>query len=110
MQTGVDWKRYEASDASPCPRRHERSAVEAEASLRRAGKLTFRVRLFDLSPEGCKAEFVERPEIHEQLWVNFDGLEAVETSVCWIAGAKVGLRFLRPMHPAVFDLLLGRLR
>jgi hypothetical protein len=87
----------------------QRISLEAEVALRRAGKLTFRVRLFDVSPAGCKAEFVERPELHEQLWVKFDRVEALEASVCWIAGTKVGLRFLRPVHPAVFDLLLQRL-
>jgi hypothetical protein len=110
MQAGVDWRSYEASGASPCPRRHDRSSVEAEVSLRRAGKLNFRVRLFDLSPAGCKAEFVERPELYEQLWVKFDGMEAIEAIVCWIAGSKVGMNFTRPIHPAVFALLLERLR
>ena len=91
-------------------RREQRVSLEAEIALRRAGKLNFRVRLFDLSAAGCKAEFVDRPELHEQLWVKFDAMEAIEASVCWIAGAKVGIRFLRPIHPAVFELLLGRLQ
>ena len=91
-------------------RREQRISLEGEVVLRRAGKINFRVRLFDVSAEGCKAEFVERPDLHEQLWVKFDAMEAIEASVCWIAGAKVGLRFLRPLHPAVFDLLIGRLR
>ena len=50
---------------------HERVAVEAEVTLRRSGKLTFRVRVYDISPEGCRAEFVERPELHERVWIRF---------------------------------------
>ena len=90
-------------------RRHERVNVSAEVAMRRAGKLHFRVRIYDLSPEGCKAEFVERPDLGEQLWIKFDGMEALEASVRWIAGQKAGLMFARPIHAAVFDLLAARL-
>ena len=78
--------------------------------MRRAAKLAFRVRVYDLSPEGCRAEFVERPGIGEQLWVKFDGMEALEAKVRWIVGAKAGLKFVRPLHAAVFDLLIAKLR
>lgn len=98
-----------AAGAEEVERRHQRISLEAEVALRRAGKLTFRVRLFDLSPAGCKAEFVEKPELHEPVWIRFDAMDAIEANVCWIAGAKVGLRFLRPVHPAVFEMLLVRL-
>lgn len=94
----------------PVERREQRISLDGEVALRRAGKLNFLVRLFDLSPAGCKAEFVERPELHEQLWVKFDSMEAIEARVCWIAGTKVGIGFLRPIHSAVFNLLLNRLR
>jgi hypothetical protein len=92
------------------PRQHERVSVEGEVAMRRTGKLAFRVRVYDLSPDGCKAEFVERPEIGEQLWIKFDGMEALEAKVRWIVGAKSGLRFARPLHAAVFDLLIAKLR
>jgi PilZ domain-containing protein len=92
------------------PRQHERVAVSAEINMRRAGKLHFRVRIFDMSPEGCKAEFIDRPEVQEQLWVKFDGVESLEAQVCWVADSKVGIRFSRPIHPAVFDLLVQRMR
>lgn len=91
------------------PRSHERTAVEAEVSLRRTGKLGFRVRVYDVSPGGCRAEFVERPELGERVWVKFDGMDMIEASVCWISGANAGLSFARPIHDAVFGMLLNRL-
>ena len=91
-------------------RRSERVSVSAEVALRRAGKLHFQVRVFDVSPDGCKAEFVDRPELHEHLWIRFPGMEALEASVRWIAGPCAGLQFARPIHQAVFDLMLARLR
>jgi len=92
------------------PRGYERVSVEGEVAMRRAGKLNFRVRIYDISPDGCKAEFVDRPDLGEQLWVKFDGMEALEADVRWIVAAKAGLKFARPIHAAVFDMLLTRLR
>ena len=97
-------------DAGQQPRCFQRLGVNGEVTMRRAAKLAFRVRIYDLSPEGCKAEFVDRPEIAEQLWVKFDGIEALEASVRWVAGAKTGLKFARPIYPAVFDALAAKLR
>lgn len=98
------------SAAEIMPRQHERVAVEAEVWLRRAGKLSFRVNVNDVSLQGCKAEFVERPELNEQIWIKFDGIDAIEAQACWIAGTRTGIRFARPIHPAVFDLLVERMR
>ena len=42
--------------------------------------------------------------------IKFEGLEAMDAEVCWVQGFQAGLRFERPIHPAVFDLLLARLR
>lgn len=92
------------------PRRHERVSIAGEVSMRRSGKLNFHVYIYDLSPEGCKAEFVERPLIDEKLWIKFAGLEALEGDVRWITGSRAGVQFTRPFHSAVFDMLIARLR
>jgi hypothetical protein len=83
--------------------------LTGEVILRRTGQPNYRVRAFDASPYGCKLEFVERPRLDELVWVKFDGLEALEASVCWIEGHAVGLEFSRPIHPAVFENLRSRL-
>jgi hypothetical protein len=91
------------------PRRSERLDLTAEVTLRRPGKQNYRVRAYDVSPEGCKVELIDRPEVAEQLWIKFDGLEALQARVCWIESSRAGLEFDRPIHAAVFDLLLARL-
>ena len=91
-------------------RRYERVSVEGEVSMHRRNKVTYRVHIYDLSPEGCRAEFVERPELHEKLWIKFDGLEPLGADVRWLTGAKAGLKFMRSFHPAVFELMVARLR
>jgi len=91
-------------------RRRERIALTAQVALRRSGKLTFRVRVFDISPLGCCIEFIERPNLEERVWLRFDGLEAIESQVCWVNGFTAGVAFSAPIHLAVFEQLLGRLR
>lgn len=92
------------------PRKNERITLAAEVSLRRSSHGTYRARVFDASPEGCKVEFVERPREKDRVWVKFDGLDGLEAEVCWVEGFCAGLRFPRPIHSAVFDLLVTRLR
>jgi hypothetical protein len=93
----------------PSRRRSERVPLDAVVMLRRSGRLNYRVRVFDASLHGCRVEFVERPRLDERLWVKFDGLQAIEAEVCWVEGFAVGVSYIQPMHPAVFDrLVCGR--
>jgi hypothetical protein len=84
--------------------------LDAEVLLRRAGQTHYRAQIYDISDHGCKVEFVDRPKLDETLWVKIEGLEALEAMVCWIEGHAAGVEFARPIHPAVFEHLLARLR
>jgi len=86
----------------------ERAALAADVGIRRRSGRCFRVRIFDLSPLGCKTEFVERPDVGERVWVKFDDLQAVEGTVHWVAGHVGGVKFERPIHEAVFRRLIDR--
>lgn len=94
---------------APWPRRSPRIAVSAEVVLRRSGQHTYRVRVHNMSRHGCKIEFVERPKLDDRAWIKFDGLEALDALVCWVDGFVAGVEFEKPIHPAVFELLLKRL-
>jgi hypothetical protein len=87
------------------PRGAHRLDFVAEVGVRRTGAHSYRVRVFDASPDGCKIEFVERPAIGERIWVKFDNLEALEGTVRWIDGQTGGVQFERPLHEAVFQRL-----
>ena len=39
------------------------SVSRINPTLRRPGKQNFRVRAYDVSPEGCKVELVDRPDL-----------------------------------------------
>jgi len=85
---------------------HRRVSLRAKA--RRADKSSVRVHVFELWPEGCKAEFFDCTELHEQLSIEFDNLEEIGASVRWIAATKAGLKFIEPLHPRIINVLLAR--
>ena len=100
----------EPEERSPWPRRGTRVRVAAAVSLRRSGKIAYHVTVLDVSSFGCKVEFVDRPAMDEHVWMRFPGIEPVEGQVCWIEEPYAGVSFVNVIHPAVFDLLLMRLR
>jgi hypothetical protein len=108
-QAGLRFSQEDAPKKSHAPREIERSKLDIEASLRRPGRKQYQVHVSNLAPTGCKVEFVERPRPDERLWIKFDGLDALEARVSWVDGFHGGLEFVRPIYPAVFDLLLARL-
>lgn len=97
-----------SEDAAHKQRRSTRVEIEAEVVLRRSGQINYPVSLYDLSPEGCKLEFVERPRLEECVWVKLPGVEPLESRVQWVNGTAVGLAFSRAIHPAVYHMLLDR--
>ena len=97
-------------DRSSMRPREARTVLDAEVSLRRSGQHGYRVTVHDVSPHGCRIEFVERPSLDERVWVKFEGMDSVEGLVCWIDGFVGGVEFVSPIHQAVFDQLVGSLR
>lgn len=87
----------------------DRLKVSTQISLRRMARQHYQARVFDLSPTGCKVEFVERPRVGEQVWAKFDGLDSMEATVRWVDGFYGGIQFCRPIHAAVFDILRDKL-
>jgi hypothetical protein len=94
----------------PPRRKVARAPIDAEVLLRRSVEHGHRVTIYDLSPAGCRVEFVERPRLGESVWVKFEGVEAIESIVRWVEGDSVGVEFVKPLHIAIFDFLLSKLR
>lgn len=85
--------------------RQDRVALFAEVRLRRSGGHPFIVRVFNLSAEGCKMEFVERPAVGEAVWIKLPGLDSIQATVRWIEGHYGGVQFERPLYEPVFRRL-----
>ncbi len=78
------------------PREHERVSLQAAISLRRRSGLNYIVRTTDVSPSGCKVEFVDRPSVGDIHWIRFEGLQALEGEVRWSRQFRGGVQFRRP--------------
>ena len=90
-------------------RRAGRVEVPGEIGLKAMGRCTYRVRVLDLSTDGCKVELVERPSVGDVMLVKFEGIETMEGEAAWVDGYTAGLRFQHRIHPAVLELMLQRL-
>lgn len=91
------------------PRRTSRRLpLGCEISVRRAGGFSFQLPAFDVSIDGCQVELVEMVDVNERVIVRLPALEPLGAEVAWVEGNHAGLRFHRPLHPAVFDQLIDR--
>lgn len=106
---GLEFYPEDQVEASQIPRASNRAALTAEVSLRRQGRQSYIANLFDLTPKGCRVEFIETPRAGEKMWAKIDVFDSIEATVRWVKGFYGGLEFSRPIHPAVFELLLTRL-
>jgi len=107
-RAGLVFAKASATGHAHAPRNAERLTLTAEVSLRRPGRPTYKVRMCDISTHGCRCEFIDRPTEGETIFIKFDGLESMEAVARWIEPPLTGLSFLRPIHPAVFDMLRAR--
>lgn len=108
-KAGLRFAKPSEAASARTPRAAERLTLPAEISLRRPGRPSFQVRVCDISTHGCRCEFVDRPAEGEPVLVKFEGLEALPATTRWVDPPLTGVKFDRPIHPAVFDLLMTRL-
>ena len=98
------------TDRPPARRLTERSYADGQISMRRLGSFGFELPIRDLSPAGCMVELVEQVSASDHVITRLPGLEPFGATVMWSDERCAGIRFNRPIHPAVFELLLERLR
>jgi hypothetical protein len=83
--------------------------LDAEVAVRRRGGLRYSAKVYDLSSHGCKIEFPLPLTFNDIVWLRFDGLEPLESAVCWVDGLDVGVEFQKRIHAAVLEVLVRRI-
>ena len=91
---------------SPARRTGARTVADAKLMLRRLGKSALEVRLVDISTGGCQLARPAGLNINDHVITRLPGLEPIGARVAWTESRRAGLHFDRPLHPAVFELLL----
>ena len=92
----------------PKPRAAERVPVAFAAALRQRGASGVSVQIADLSTTGFRVATHLRLEPGTDVWLRLPGLEACHARVMWAEGHYVGCAFVRPLHPAVLDMIVAR--
>jgi hypothetical protein len=88
-----------------------RSAVrpkcKLEVTVRPRGRSAERAQVLDLSTDGCALSSSSGFIKGALVWVKLGGVESWEADVAWVGGDRAGLKFRRPLHPAVLQRLIG---
>ena len=89
-------------------RRVERVTVELGAGLRQRGASGVSVQIMDLSTDGFKV--ATHLELYDgtDVWLRLPGLEPCHARVIWAEGHFVGCAFVRPLHPAVLQMIVAK--
>lgn len=83
-----------------------RKEVILGAGLRQRGAHAITVQVVDLSVTGFRAATHLELEVGSDVWVKIPGIESLHSNVVWVRGHWIGCRFVRPLHPAVLDMIV----
>jgi hypothetical protein len=94
--------------AAASPRKAERKHCQIGAGLRQRGATGVAVQILDLSTHGFRASTHLDLQQGSDVWLKLPGLEALHAQVAWTDGYLVGCQFVRPLHPAVLQMMVTR--
>ena len=77
------------------------------AQFRQRGRSARASEVSNLSGGGCRAG-LDDVLLVDAGWVKLPTIESLAASIVWHAGAEIGLKFERELHPAVFRTLVER--
>ncbi|MDB5691353.1 MAG: PilZ protein [Alphaproteobacteria bacterium] len=87
-------------------RRAARAEVVLGAGLRQRGAHSVTVQIVDLSTDGFRAATHLDLFPGSDVWLKLPGLESLHGRVVWMRGHLMGCQFVRPLHPAVLDMIV----
>ena len=89
-------------------RRADRIPVELGAGLRQRGASGVSVQVMDLSTDGFRVATHLDLANGSDVWLRLPGLEPCHARVVWTEGHLVGCAFVRALHPAVLQMIIGK--
>ena len=87
-------------------RRSARKDVVFGAGLRQRGAHAVTIQIVDLSTDGFRAATHLELFPDSDVWLKLPGLESLHSRVVWMHGHMLGCQFVRPLHPAVLDMIV----
>ena len=98
----------ELATSDAASRQAERTHCEIGAGLRQRGASGVSVQILDLSTHGFRASTHLDLQKGSDVWLKLPGLEALHARVAWMSGYLVGCAFVRPLHPAVLQMVVRK--
>ena len=99
-----------SAEISTTPGAEKRNAlrryVRIGAGLRQRGNHRVMVNILDLSTSGFRIESYLDLKVGSEIWLTLPGLASSRACVAWVDNIYTGCRFLDPLHPAVFDMIV----
>jgi hypothetical protein len=92
----------------PKGRRADRMQIELGAGLRQRGASGVSVQIMDLSTDGFRVATHLDLATGADVWLRLPGLEPCHARVVWSEGHLVGCAFVRALHPAVLQMIIGK--
>jgi hypothetical protein len=86
----------------------ERRGVSIRALVREAGSCRVDIDVVDLSATGFRFESLYSFAIGARVFLSMPTLAPLEAVIAWRKGSAFGCRFVRPLYPAVFEMLAAR--
>jgi len=99
-----------STSPEPKPRVAPRVDVSFGAALRQRGASGVSVQVADLSTSGFRV--ATHLDLHPgtDVWLRLPGIEPCHARAVWSRGHYVGCEFVRPLHPAVLQMIVRNAR
>ena len=91
-------------------RKAPRTELILGAGLRQRGASGVTIQILDLSTHGFRAATHLELMQGTDVWLKLPGLESWHARVVWMRGHLLGCEFVRPLHPAVLDMIVRNSR
>ena len=83
-----------------------RRVVNFGAFVRDSAVVALKVRVKDLSTDGCRVSGLDSLEAGSEIWLKITGLAPIRARVAWVSAGEAGCEFAAPLHAAVVEELM----
>lgn len=83
-----------------------RRVVNFGAFVRDSAVVALKVRVKDLSTDGCRVSGLEELEGGSEIWLKITGLAPMRARVAWVSAGEAGCEFSAPLNATTLEELL----
>jgi hypothetical protein len=87
-----------------------RRVVDFSAFVRESDAVALRLRVKDISTDGCRLWGSEDLKPQSEIWLKIAGLAPLRARVAWVTTDEAGCEFTTPLHAATVEQLLAPTR